>query len=55
MLTAEPDFRYICDDEQSSWYASMRLFRQTARGDWPGVRARVEQKLRVLASSVKSE
>jgi tetratricopeptide (TPR) repeat protein len=41
MLTFEPDFRYICDKEQSSWYTSMRLFRQRRHGDWADVISRV--------------
>ena len=32
-----PDFRWLLDREDSPWYPSARLFRQTARGDWPGV------------------
>jgi len=46
MLTFEPDFRYICDKEQSSWYTSMRLFRQRRQGDWPEVINRVAAALR---------
>lgn len=46
MLTYEPDFRYICDKDQSSWYASMRLFRQTTQGDWAAVIERVAGALR---------
>jgi tetratricopeptide (TPR) repeat protein len=46
LLTLEPDFRYMCDKEQSSWYASMRLFRQHRQGDWPDVISRVAAALR---------
>jgi tetratricopeptide (TPR) repeat protein len=50
LLTFEPDFRYICDNEQSSWYASMRLFRQRRQGDWPDVISTVANALREHAS-----
>jgi len=37
MLPRIPDWRWMLDREDSPWYASMRLFRQSERGDWVGV------------------
>lgn len=34
--------------ETTPWYPSMRLYRQTARGDWPSVFRRIEQDVRRL-------
>jgi tetratricopeptide (TPR) repeat protein len=36
-LNHVPDWRWLLDRSDSPWYPTMRLFRQTARGDWPGV------------------
>ena len=33
-LCAAPDWRWFFDREDSPWYPSVRLFRQTALGDW---------------------
>lgn len=41
MLAFAPDWRWFLDREDSPWYPSIRLFRQTAPGDWPGVVERV--------------
>lgn len=41
-----PDWRWLTEGETTPWYASMRIFRQTARGDWDGVMARVGAALR---------
>lgn len=45
-----PDWRWGASGEQTPWYITMRLFRQTSRGDWPDVLARVGQELHRLAS-----
>ena len=34
---ASPDWRWLTDRDDSPWYPTMRLFRQTSAGDWPGV------------------
>ncbi len=36
-LPSTPDWRWLFDREDSLWYPTMRLFRQTTRGDWKGV------------------
>jgi hypothetical protein len=40
-----PDWRWRYRGETTSWYDSMRIFRQTVRGDWGGVVAAVRQSL----------
>ncbi len=50
MLPAAPDWRWMLDREDTPWYASMRLFRQTTPGDWGEVVARVK---RALADSTR--
>ncbi|MCR4376890.1 MAG: tetratricopeptide repeat protein [Rhodospirillales bacterium] len=41
MLPHAPDWRWLREREDSPWYPSMKLFRQSKRRDWPGVVARV--------------
>jgi tetratricopeptide (TPR) repeat protein len=41
MLPFDPDWRWLLDREDSPWYPTMRLFRQTRPGDWTGVLERV--------------
>ena len=36
-----PDWRWLMEREDSPWYPSLRLFRQTEFGDWPGVFTRI--------------
>jgi tetratricopeptide (TPR) repeat protein len=45
-LKFAPDWRWLLDRADSPWYPSMRLFRQTRRGDWDGVFADIEAALR---------
>ncbi len=37
LLPFNPDWRWMRNRADSPWYPSMRLFRQAAPGDWPGV------------------
>jgi Flp pilus assembly protein TadD len=46
-----PDWRWLLDREDSPWYPGMRLFRQSAPKDWPGVVGRVTEEVRILAAS----
>jgi len=41
LLPFVPDWRWLLDRTDSPWYPSMRIFRQSKRGDWDGVIARV--------------
>ena len=41
MLPKVPDWRWMLNRDDSPWYPTMRLYRQDAFGDWPGVMARV--------------
>jgi hypothetical protein len=45
-LKAVPDWRWQLEGARSPWYPSMRLFRQDAPGDWPGVFAAMAAGLR---------
>jgi Flp pilus assembly protein TadD len=44
-LAAVPEWRWMLDREDSPWYSSMRLFRQSTAGDWRGVFERMAQML----------
>jgi tetratricopeptide (TPR) repeat protein len=44
-----PDWRWLLDRTDSPWYPSMRLFRQSRRGDWDGVFAAMHSALASLA------
>ncbi len=41
LLTKIPDWRWMLEGENSPWYPTMRLFRQSQHGDWPGIFERV--------------
>ncbi len=40
-LPAVPDWRWLLDRDDTAWYPTMRLFRQTQRGDWDEVFERI--------------
>jgi hypothetical protein len=46
LLPFNPDWRWLLDRDDSPWYPSARLFRQTAHGDWSEVVARLSVELR---------
>jgi hypothetical protein len=54
LLPFNPDWRWLLDRDDSPWYPTMRLFRQSARGDWDSVIARVASALQThdFANSV---
>jgi len=45
-LAAVSDWRWLMDRDDSPWYPTMTLFRQTTPGDWDGVFRRMAQVLR---------
>ena len=45
LLAFDPDWRWFLDRDDSPWYPTMRLFRQSAPGDWDGVLERVQEEL----------
>jgi len=45
LLPFAPDFRWMLERDDSPWYPTMRLFRQTRPGDWAGVIERVSAEL----------
>jgi hypothetical protein len=50
LLPFAPDWRWLLDRDDSPWYPTARLFRQTAIGDWAGVLSRVSDELTATAS-----
>jgi len=45
LLSYSPDWRWLLDREDSPWYPSARLFRQSTLGDWEPVISLVRQEL----------
>jgi tetratricopeptide (TPR) repeat protein len=43
LIPDSPDWRWLLEGEESAWYPSMRLFRQTRKGDWNQVLQRVRR------------
>lgn len=48
LLAYNADFRWLRDRNDSPWYPSMRLFRQTARNDWSSVVEQLNKALNEL-------
>jgi FKBP-type peptidyl-prolyl cis-trans isomerase 2 len=48
-----PDWRWMLDREDSPWYPTMRLFRQSSPGDWETVMDRVAQALKGLYNQIQ--
>lgn len=48
LLPYAPDWRWMWNREDSPWYPTMRLFRQTTPGDWSGPIQRVAAELQQL-------
>jgi hypothetical protein len=51
LLPFTPDWRWLLDRDDSPWYPSMRLFRQTETGDYAPVLDRVRSELITLISA----
>jgi len=55
ILSRSSDWRWLLEREDSPWYPTARLFRQSTLGDWQDVVARVEGELRALVARAGSE
>jgi tetratricopeptide (TPR) repeat protein len=53
-LPLVPDWRWMLGRGDSPWYSTMRLFRQSADGDWSGPFARMAEALRVRLGPIGS-
>jgi tetratricopeptide (TPR) repeat protein len=53
LLPFAPDWRWRLGRDDSPWYPTLRLFRQTRQRDWPSVIARVKTELEALAPSAR--
>ncbi len=49
LLPFSPDWRWLVGRDDTPWYPTMRLFRQTATGDWGSVMQRVATALKALS------
>jgi ADP-heptose:LPS heptosyltransferase len=45
LLPFVPDWRWMLNREDSPWYPTMRLFRQSSPGDWESVISKVKEEL----------
>ena len=45
LLPSIPDFRWLLDREDSPWYPSARLFRQSRPGEWQDVIRAVKREI----------
>jgi ADP-heptose:LPS heptosyltransferase len=50
LIPSGPDWRWMLDREDSPWYPTMRLFRQSKAGDWDHVIERVGIALKICAT-----
>jgi hypothetical protein len=48
LLPFHPDFRWLRERDDSPWYPTARLFRQTKDGEWGDVLEKISEELRVL-------
>jgi len=49
LLPYNPDWRWLLDREDSPWYSSMKLYRQTKIDDWTSVFEKIKSDLRSLS------
>jgi len=54
LLQSAPDWRWLLDCDESPWYPTARLFRQTERDDWTGVVDQVGTALDRLARAPRA-
>jgi tetratricopeptide (TPR) repeat protein len=55
MLPTNPDWRWLLNRDDSPWYPTMRLFRQTRRGEWTDVIDRVATALAGLQAGTSAD
>ncbi len=51
LLPFSPDWRWGASGEKTPWYNSLRLFRQSQRGDWQSVLAQIQNELAIWLNS----
>jgi tetratricopeptide (TPR) repeat protein len=51
LLAYRADWRWLLDREDSPWYPTARLYRQSTSGDWPSVISRIRADLSALGKS----
>ncbi|MGA7937412.1 MAG: tetratricopeptide repeat protein [Kovacikia sp.] len=54
LLSAIPDWRWMLDRQDTPWYPTMRLFRQSQPEDWEGLMERVEPALEQHLQQLKT-
>ena len=47
-LPYAPDWRWMLQRDQTPWYPTMRLIRQTRPGDWKGVFDRMAREIKIV-------
>jgi hypothetical protein len=50
LLCKSADWRWMLEREDSPWYPTARLFRQSTMGDWQAVAIAIEHELRKLVT-----
>jgi tetratricopeptide (TPR) repeat protein len=55
LLPFAPDWRWFLDREDTPWYPTMRLFRQSERGNWDEVMCRVYDALQTFQPGASDE
>ena len=51
MLFRSSDWRWLRGREDTPWYPTARLFRQSKAGDWPSVFARIADAVRAAVTT----
>lgn len=51
LLPFSPDWRWLLKRDDSPWYPSARLFRQSTPGDWAGLVAQLQSELEMFADT----
>jgi hypothetical protein len=55
MLPFIPDWRWLLARDDTPWYPSVRLYRQSQRGDWDGLISKMAEELKALAARYRQE